>query len=77
MFNNTPRTFLGTTTFHVDGMTCQRCKLAVTDEISRVDGVGMVTVDVATGTVPVLADRPVDRVDVAGAVEKAGYVLRP
>lgn len=77
MFSKTPRTFLGTTTFHVDGMTCQRCKLAVTEEISRLDGVAMVAVDVATGTVTVLADQPVDRVDVAGAVEKAGYVLRP
>ncbi|MEO6142676.1 MAG: heavy-metal-associated domain-containing protein [Dermatophilaceae bacterium] len=77
MFNNTPRTFLGTTTFHVDGMTCQRCKAAVIGEISGLDGVAMVTVDVATGTVTVLAEQPVDRVDVAGAVEKAGYVLRP
>jgi len=58
-------------------LTCQRCKLAVTDEIGRLDGVGRVTVDVATGMVTVLADRPVDRVDVASAVEKGGYVLRP
>lgn len=77
MFDNTPRTFLGATTFHVDGMTCQRCTAAVTDEISRLDGVGMVTVDVATGTVTVLANQPVDRVDVASAVGRAGYVLRP
>lgn len=77
MFDNTPRTFLGATTFHLDGMTCQRCKAAVTDEIGRLDGVRMVTVDVATGTVTVLANQPVDRVDVAGAVEQAGYVLRP
>ena len=76
MFNTTPRTFLGTTTFHVDGMTCQHCKDAVTGEISRLDGVGTVTVDGATGTVTVLANQPVDRVDVAGAVGKAGYVLR-
>ena len=77
MFDNMPRTFLGATTFHVDGMTCQRGKAAVTDEISRLDGVGMVTVDVATGTVTVLANQPVDRVDVASAVGRAGYVLRP
>ena len=77
MFNNTPRMFLGTTTFHVDGVTCPRCKRAVTDEISLLDGVAMVTVDVATGTVTVLANQPVDRVDVAAAVERAGNILRP
>ncbi|MDN5766892.1 MAG: heavy-metal-associated domain-containing protein [Humibacillus sp.] len=76
MFDNTPRTFLGAATFHVDGMTCQRCKAAVTDEIGRLYGVGMITVDVGTGTVTVLANQPVDRVDIAGAGQ-AGYVLRP
>lgn len=77
MFDKTPRMFLGTISFHVDGMRRQRGKLAVSDQISRLDGVALVTVDVATGTVSVLADRPVDRVDVAAAVERAGYVLRP
>jgi copper chaperone CopZ len=77
MMNNTPRTFVGTTMFHVDGMTCEHCKHAVTQEISQLDGVGLVTVDVATGTLTVGADKPIDRADITAAVAEAGYTLRP
>jgi copper chaperone CopZ len=73
----TPRTFIGSTTFTVAGMTCAHCRRAVTEEISAVAGVGSVTVDLATGTVTVTADRPVDRADIAAAVDEAGYVLVP
>jgi copper chaperone CopZ len=77
VLNDTPRTFVGATTFHVDGMTCQRCHDAVADQIRRVPGVVGVHIDVATGTVTVTAERPVDRIDVAAAVKAAGYELRP
>ena len=77
MLNHTPRTFVGATTFHVDGMTCQRCHDAVTDQIGRLPGVVSVHIDAATGTVTVTAETPVDRVDVAAAVQTAGYELRP
>ena len=73
MLNDTPRTFVGATTFHVDGMSGQRCNDAVAGEIRRLEGVVGVTIDQATGT----ADRPVDRVDIATAVKAAGYILRP
>ena len=39
MLENTPRTFIGATTFQVAGMTCDHCKHAVTEEISRIPGV--------------------------------------
>lgn len=77
MLNNTPRTFVGAITFHVDGMTCQRCHDAVAERIGRLAGVAEVRIDVATGTVTVTAEKPVDRVDVAAAVKSAGYELRP
>jgi copper chaperone CopZ len=73
MLTSTPRTFLGSTTFTVAGMTCGHCQRAVTEEISAIDGVDDVTVNVATGTVTVTAHRPVDRTDIATAVDEAGY----
>lgn len=77
MLNNTPRTFVGATTFHVDGMTCRRCHDAVAVAIGRLPGVVEVRIDEATGTVTVTAQTPVDRVDVAAAVRTVGYELRP
>jgi copper chaperone CopZ len=77
MLSGTPRTFIGSTTFSVKGMTCAHCQRAVTEEITAVDGVESVTVDLASGTVTVVVDRPVDRVDIAAAVDEAGYALVP
>lgn len=77
MLSNTPRTFIGSTTFEVSGMTCAHCVRSVTEEISKVAGVGSVTVDLATGTVTVTASQPIDRADIAAAVDEAGYCLVP
>jgi copper chaperone CopZ len=77
MLSSTPRTFIGSTTFTVTGMTCAHCRHAVTEEIAAVDGVASVAVDLATGTVTVTADRPVDRADITAAVDEAGYALVP
>jgi copper chaperone len=77
MLSSTPRTFVGSTTFTVTGMTCAHCQRAVTEEISGVAGVESVTVDLATGTVTVTASAPLDRADIAAAVDEAGYSLVP
>jgi copper chaperone CopZ len=77
MLSDTPRTFIGSTTFTVTGMTCDHCRHAVTQEISAVDGVESVDVDLASGTVTVSTARPVDRADIAAAVDEAGYALVP
>ena len=66
-----------TATYRVDGMTCAHCERAVTAEISAVDGVESVTVDLTSGTVTVTAAQPVDRADIAAAVDEAGYLLVP
>lgn len=77
MLDSTPRTFIGATTFQVTGMTCGHCRRAVTEEISRIPGIQGVAVDLATGGVTVTATQPVDRTDVALAVDEAGYTLIP
>jgi copper ion binding protein len=77
MMNSTPRTFVGSTTFQVTGMTCSHCTTAVTNEISQIDGVERVDVEVASGTVTVHSSTPVDRADVASAIDEAGYALVP
>jgi copper chaperone CopZ len=77
MLDSTPRTFIGATTFQVTGMTCGHCRRAVTEEISRIPGIQGVAVDLATGSVTVTATQPVDRTDVALAVDEAGYTLIP
>ena len=77
MLSDTPRTFVGSTTFAVAGMACAHCRRAVTEEISAVVGVESVTVDLATGLVSVATTSPVDRADIAAAVDEAGYRLLP
>ncbi|MGW2934290.1 heavy-metal-associated domain-containing protein [Streptomyces sp. NPDC001156] len=77
MLSGTPRTFIGSTTFEVTGMTCAHCVRAVAEEISSVAGVESVTVDLASGSGTVTASQPVDRADIAAAVDEAGYALVP
>ncbi len=77
MMSNTPRTFVGTANFVVNGMTCDHCTSAVTAEVGRVPGVDEVAVDLASGRVTVVAETPVDRADIAAAVDEAGYQLVP
>ena len=75
--NTTTPTFVGTETFQVEGMTCDHCRHAVTAEVSAVTGVEAVSVDLESGTVTVRADQPVDRSDIAAAIDEAGYTLVP
>ncbi|WP_138732061.1 heavy-metal-associated domain-containing protein [Modestobacter excelsi] len=77
MLASTPRTFIGSTTFTVTGMTCEHCRRAVTEGIAAVAGVEAVAVDLATGAVTVTAAHPIDRADIAAAVDEAGYALVP
>jgi copper chaperone len=60
-------------TFQVIGMTCSHCVNAVTQEISKLDGVTHVDVDLGTGLVTVDSQQPVDPESVAAAVDEAGY----
>lgn len=56
-------------------MTCGHCVKAVTEEVSAIDGVDSVSVDLATGAVTVVATSDPTREQMAAAVDEAGYVL--
>ena len=63
-----------TTTYGVEGMTCEHCVHAVTAEVAKIPGVTDVAVDLAGGTVTVTGDDvPLDAV--RAAVDEAGYTL--
>lgn len=64
-------------TYTVVGMTCDHCARSVTQEVSAVDGVTDVQVDLTTGLVNVTALQPVPVAAVQAAVEEAGYTLAP
>jgi copper ion binding protein len=61
-------------TYRVAGMTCEHCVAAVTGEISRLDGVTAVAVDLESGQV-VVTGEGYTRDQVAAAVDEAGYEL--
>jgi copper chaperone len=62
-------------TYTVMGMTCAHCVMSVTEEITEIDGVTDVAVDLPTGAVTVTSDSPLDATQVRAAVEEAGYAL--
>jgi copper ion binding protein len=64
-----------TSTYTVTGMTCQHCVNAVTAELSELDGVRDVQVDLGTGGVTVTSDAPLDDAAVRAAVDEAGYEM--
>jgi copper chaperone len=61
-----------TATYFVAGMTCDHCKVAVTDEVTSVAGVTSVDVDLATKLVRVHGTG-VDEAAVVAAIDEAGY----
>jgi len=67
-----------TATYAVTGMTCSHCVAAVTEEVSRLDGVSSVDIDLNAGgdsrvTVTSTAPLPVEAI--RDAVDEAGYTL--
>ncbi len=66
---------VSTEVFTVKGMTCGHCVQAVKGEVSKVDGVSGVDVELESGQMTVEGPRPVDCEAVRLAVEEAGYEL--
>ena len=66
-----------TQTFKVTGMTCGHCVASVTEEVSKLDNVSGVDIDLANAAVTVHSDAPVDRAAFAAAVDEAGYQVAP
>ena len=69
MHTSTETTFL---TLVVEGMSCDHCRVAITDEVSGVSGVDSVEVDLDAKLVRV-GGANVDGSAVIDAVDEAGY----
>jgi copper chaperone len=64
-----------TTTYAVTGMTCEHCVHAVTEELSGLDGVSQVEVDLTPGgesKVTVTSEAALTEQAVAAALDEAG-----
>jgi copper chaperone CopZ len=59
-------------TYSVPGMSCEHCKTAITTEVSAVDGVQTVEVDLDTKQVAVRGN-DLDDQAVRAAIDEAGY----
>ena len=73
MMSNTPRVFVGTTTFLIAGIQSPTDLQKVTAAINGFPGVWVVVADQVAGLVTVTAERPVNRTDVAAVIIQAGY----
>ncbi|GIH91128.1 hypothetical protein Psi01_17580 [Planobispora siamensis] len=63
------------TTYRVEGMTCGHCVSSVTSEVSKIDGVTGVDVDLTAKLVTVTSGAALDDATVGAAVDEAGYEL--
>ncbi|MDA3644069.1 heavy-metal-associated domain-containing protein [Saccharopolyspora indica] len=61
--------------YTVVGMTCEHCVRSVTEEITKIDTVSDVSVDLSSGAVSVRSAAALPEDDVREAVEEAGYEL--
>lgn len=61
-----------TLSYGVPGVSCAHCRRAIEDEVSQVQGVESVEVDLDTKTVRVSGD-PLEEVSIAAAIYEAGY----
>jgi copper chaperone CopZ len=64
---------MATTTFRVTGMSCSHCERAITDEVSKIDGVENLHVSAQTGLLSIAAVTAIDDEAVLAAVDEAGY----
>ena len=62
-----------TESFNVPAISCQHCINAITGEVSGVDGVTNVLVDLTSKMVRVEASETVSRETLTAAIQEAGY----
>ena len=71
---------MSTQTVGVAGMTCQHCVHHVTEEVTAIEGVTEVAIDLnvgGTSQVTITAEQPVSDEAIAAAVAEAGYAVVP
>jgi len=66
---------MSTTTYDVTGMTCEHCIRSVTAEVTALEGVQDVVVDLAAGKVSVSSTAPLHLDALRAAIDEAGYEL--
>jgi hypothetical protein len=76
MMRDTPRTFVGSVVFVLDGPVCCHITDAVHAEVAQLPGISRCVLDVAAGTVLVTAEAPVDRTDVVAVLDRLGCRVR-
>jgi copper chaperone CopZ len=62
-----------TTIFQVPGMTCGHCTGAVTDELSKINGVTAVDIDLETKKVSLESDAAVEWQIIVDEIDEAGF----
>ncbi|BFM25923.1 copper chaperone [Microbacterium testaceum] len=73
-----PSTRSATDELRVEGMTCDHCVRAVTEELSALDGVEVLDVELHVGgasIVRIASTGAADAAALAGAIDEAGYTL--
>ena len=65
-----------TQTIFVNGMTCGHCINSVTEELSKINGVKRVEVDLASGKVDIDSNEEISKVKIEEAIKEAGYELK-
>jgi copper ion binding protein len=63
------------TKVNVSGMTCGHCVASVTEEVSKIEGVTDVTVDLESGQVQITSAKELRTEDITSAIEEAGYLV--
>ncbi len=63
---------MSTLTYNVPDISCNHCKHAIESEVSQVQGIESVEVDVQAKTVTVRGE-PLDEAAIIGAIDEAGY----
>ncbi len=76
MMRNTPRTFVGTVAFVLDGPVCGHITEAIRAEIGQLPGISFCDLDVNAGTLVVTSRSPVDRTDVVAVLDRLGCRVR-
>ena len=66
-----------TTSYAVQGMTCEHCVRSVEEEVADVPGVVTAVADLTSGVLTIATDGEPDRAKVDAAVRDAGYELAP
>lgn len=62
-------------TFNVPGVSCQHCVKAITEELTTIDGVDSVAVDIERKTVTVEHDGSVTEERLVHGLDEAGYAV--